>query len=413
MTDIDKYYFRHKEHVIAEFYMNSYVLTEDDYYIKNFRIFNEERLPFDLRCKSNEIYAQQMLTWIRHRGLAESRSDLSIIMQMAGAGNTIELMMNSYGLNLSDQYWLHKASENLNWKDINFFDNNFKEVINEEYSSFNHNKIIISPNFTVDGTMRKWWTIDNSNNSRILIKESLRNVKQEPYNEKIVSDILDLFSIKHIKYQLGKYNYENNILSINNEEDTKNIPVSVCNCEINNKCELVPAKMVLNSKQNENILNYHHYTNICKNNGILDIKERLDEMMAIDFLVGNDDRHTHNFGIIRNADSLEYERIMPIFDNGNAFYINIYNIDETFDIPCKWHQRTPEGRKTNKDMLQFIDYPSWYDSKKIKKIPEMVYNELSMVPDLKKEKLEKIVELTDDNIKYFEKIISKKTKNSL
>ena len=41
-------------------------------------------------------------------------------------------------------------------------------------------------------------------------------------------------------------------------------------------------------------------------------------MLLIDFLVMNIDRHLGNFGIIRNVETLKWEKIAPIFDTGEA-----------------------------------------------------------------------------------------------
>ena len=41
-------------------------------------------------------------------------------------------------------------------------------------------------------------------------------------------------------------------------------------------------------------------------------------MLLIDFLVMNIDRHLGNFGVIRNVETLKWEKLAPIFDTGEA-----------------------------------------------------------------------------------------------
>lgn len=47
----------------------------------------------------------------------------------------------------------------------------------------------------------------------------------------------------------------------------------------------------------------------------LDVSDYINRLIILDFLIGNEDRHLNNFGIIVNRDSGEF-REAPIFDNG-------------------------------------------------------------------------------------------------
>lgn len=46
----------------------------------------------------------------------------------------------------------------------------------------------------------------------------------------------------------------------------------------------------------------------------------IDKTIIVDFLMANFDRHTHNFGLIRDAEELDRYRIAPLFDHGCGFY---------------------------------------------------------------------------------------------
>ena len=47
----------------------------------------------------------------------------------------------------------------------------------------------------------------------------------------------------------------------------------------------------------------------------------LDYMLFMDFIISNTDRHWNNFGIIRDAETLKFKRLAPIFDSGNSFFV--------------------------------------------------------------------------------------------
>lgn len=47
-----------------------------------------------------------------------------------------------------------------------------------------------------------------------------------------------------------------------------------------------------------------------------------DQMLTVDFIIANEDRHTNNFGVIRNAETLEYMGMAPVYDNGTSLWLN-------------------------------------------------------------------------------------------
>lgn len=72
------------------------------------------------------------------------------------------LLSRSYGLSLSDQYWICSKTQNLNWSDINFFDNTFFEDVdnllfgNFKYANGFIKKLnLISSDNTADGLVKK------------------------------------------------------------------------------------------------------------------------------------------------------------------------------------------------------------------------------------------------------------------
>ena len=65
-----------------------------------------------------------------------------------------------------------------------------------------------------------------------------------------------------------------------------------------------------------------HYVNLCEEHGIKNIRHSLDEMLVIDYIVANEDRHFNNFGVIRNAETLEWLSAAPIFDSGTSLGYN-------------------------------------------------------------------------------------------
>ena len=43
-------------------------------------------------------------------------------------------------------------------------------------------------------------------------------------------------------------------------------------------------------------------------------------MLVVDFIVANSDRHFNNFGFVRNADTLEWIGLAPVYDTGTSMF---------------------------------------------------------------------------------------------
>lgn len=88
---------------------------------------------------------------------------------------------------------------------------------------------------------------------------------------------------------------------------------------------------------------YQHYRECCQEIGV-DITERLDDMLILDFIICNRDRHYNNFGMIRNVNTLQIEKAASIFDSGTSAFAGISkNKIKTLPLNeskpfCKYHE---------------------------------------------------------------------------
>ena len=353
-------------------------------------------LPMGYKYVNNELYiGNNLQKWIDERGLPESRSDREDLYKYGNAKNSKELMIGSYGLNLSDQYWIHRLDKELKWEDINFFDNKFKDIMKDINGKGNNYNEKVNPNLSVNGTLPKYWFIDENNN-RVLAKKG-RNIQwQEPYNEATASDVMEMLGIKNVHYDLKK-----------NENKEY---VSLCKCMIDRNEDLVPAVVILNMDESKGRNNYDMFVDVCNNNGIRNPRESLDKMIFIDYVLGNDDRHLYNFGIIRDADNLKWKDIAPIFDNGNILYYNYQNINNEIikeNIHCRWFERT------NDEKLKYMEYPQWYDKKNVIGIYDIINKYLTENNRVSNEKRDVVIDIIRDRIKFFENQIKEKIEKNI
>ncbi|MDR0290956.1 MAG: hypothetical protein LBI06_08480, partial [Treponema sp.] len=270
-------------------------------------IISEERLPYAIADKNNRVQNAILLnSWIQGRGLPDSRKDKESIKEQFKVNELKILTIQALALNLTDHYWLHELDKDLRWEDVNHFDNPFDKIKpgNEIAPGIDESVTKDSPNLCVDGSIEKRWIIRD--NERYLVKGSRYRRMQEPFNEAIASQIMDLFNINHVNYNLKR--------------TKEGIPYSECKCMCNTHTEYLNAGWIIGNTHNS-------YIDVCKNNNIADAKERIDEMIILDFLIGNVDRHRGNYGILRDGDTLKWLSIAPIFDNGNSLFFDYENED--------------------------------------------------------------------------------------
>ena len=381
------YTLKHKNNEVLEFEMDDekYILLGIN------KIINNARLPFSLVYRDNMAHCLiQLDAWIKSRGLSESRKDINEIKKMFNTTEKCELIVKSYGLNITDHFWIHEKNKSIKWEDVNYFENNFDEIIIGSNVDFSIDKNVKtpSPNFCVDGSIVKRWII-NEKGERVLLKGSRYGIMQEPFNEAIASLVMDEFKIRHVRYELKR--------------TRDHIPYSECKTMSDTEHEYINANWVLGLEDCGIKDVYNHYIEICSRNGIKNAKERIDEMIAIDFIIGNEDRHKGNFGIIRNANTLEWVDIAGIFDNGNSLF---YDKSE-FDIGSFGIDSLGKSfGSSNRLMLDAIDYPEWYGNASKNKIIEIIDDCLNANERLSSERKGSIIGIIKERLNIFEKKIN-------
>ncbi|MCM1507953.1 MAG: excisionase, partial [Ruminococcus flavefaciens] len=124
---------------------------------------------------------------------------------------------------------------------------------------------------------------------------------------------------------------------------------------------LVSAYRILQIRPKENHENeYLHYVNICREIGLKNIVSAIDAMIVVDYIIANEDRHFNNFGLLRNADTLEWIGTAPIFDSGTSLW---YDTQEKLisyaDVKCK------PFKKTHGEQLRLVSDFSVFDFSKL------------------------------------------------
>lgn len=277
--------------------------------IKIIEIYNPKYRPVQVKYnnKKNIIEKSSFEHFLKGRRIPDTRQDKDILLENLQGKSLYELSLAYYGLSLSDQYWIKSKNDSVEWKDINFFQNDFSQdmglfMFGKSDSSFS----LKTPNNTSDGWLKKAWIIDND--ERMLVKGSSKPYYQEAFNEKIAYEISQILGINHIKYEI------------------KNIGdkyCSVCENFIDENTELIPVNAIVHNTQKPNHISmYEFVVEELQKLGISDAKTKIDDMLFLDYIIFNEDRHFNNFGFIRNVETLEIKNMAPIYDSGTSLFYN-------------------------------------------------------------------------------------------
>lgn len=272
-------------------------------YAERFR--NPELAPLEHRTSDNYLHR-----WWENRQIPLSQGRVAQMLEEKGLSAPSEYLLNNLGLSLTDYYWIKPVGSALRWADVNLFENDFRENLFVALGDTSRGRALsCTPNSSLRGELEKSWVIRNG--KRVLIKGNHGSSCDESINEVIATELhrrqkydnytkYRLIRIKDKPYEYGCYS----------EAFTSN------------DLELVSAYALLTSdKRPEGVTDYEFLIELADRNGIdADMFRRdLEYQIISDYVLSNVDRHMDNIGILRDADTLKFVRMAPIFDTGRAF----------------------------------------------------------------------------------------------
>lgn len=316
-------------------------------------MYEQDHIPAGISVRNGTVNRGMLNTWWRGRSIPASRYGIQDALLLLNLSDTALLPEKCLGLSLSDQYWIRPAGSDLSWEQVNFFLNPFSEDVGSILfgkDSGSRKISLMSPDNTSDGWLKKKWVILDG--KRCLLKGGSGATQQEPYNEVLASRIMDRLHIPHVPYRLLT-------------ED--GYPYSLCENFITPDTELITAWYIMQTAKKPNHISvYRHYLNCCERLGIPGIKTAIDQMLVLDYLIVNEDRHQNNFGVIRRADTLEYIGAAPVYDSGTSLW---------FDKPARLIQTDPKitckpFKSSHEEQIKLVTDFSWLDISALSGIDE-------------------------------------------
>ena len=318
------------------------------------------RVPLGVKSMKGGIALDGLNDWLKGRSIPAGRAGIKDLYARLGRESTEYLILKCYALSLSDHYWLRPIGSAINWSDVNFFENDFSRDVGEMLfgrEPADRKRInLMSPDNTSEGWLKKKWII--AGGKRKLVKGGSEPWRQEPFNEVIASMIMRRLVISHVPYTLTFDGGE---------------PLCLCDNFLSVETELISAWKVFHSqKMKDSATEFTHFLRCCDSLGIVGVRPEIDKMLALDYLIANEDRHLNNFGFIRNADTLEWAGFAPLFDSGTSLWHN--------SLAIGGPRKCQPFSQSHEEQLRLVTDLSWFGADMLKGVERDIAEILSHSP---------------------------------
>ena len=143
--------------------------------------------------------------WWKDRAIPKTRHGAKTALQRLGYSSTNSALVDNLALSLSDCYWIKPRGEDIEWKDVNLFTNDFVDTFGE--ITLNKDNLLDLRKKTKfncaasQGELQKKWCIDTSGR-RYMIKGNYGESYQQSINELFATELHKNKNLKISQYTL-------------------------------------------------------------------------------------------------------------------------------------------------------------------------------------------------------------------
>lgn len=337
-----KYLLKHKNNIGAE-------VTFDEKkgsLMEVLSIIDESFIPLS----AQNGHPDNLRLWWRSRAVPSSRSDIKELLDKENIQTTQSLLLNNLGLSMTDAFWVCPAGHDIRWEDVSFHLNlpegEGVDITRGRSSSERYGNL--TPMASTGGELRKTWRVINGkpellkgNVSGYYFQQSLNEVLAMMIHE---AQGYDCF----VPYRLMRF------------EDGSVGCASPCFTD--EHTELIPAWELFHKHEGELVEGslLDAFAEYAAEDGYdkSRIRDHLDYMFTVDFIMSNTDRHSSNYGLLRNSDTLEPIGPAPIFDTGNSMFHLGGGIASFHDL---FHMNVSSLYDTDGEIMDKVGNPSLVD----------------------------------------------------
>lgn len=257
-------------------------------------------LPLDLSLTGDSI-----AKWLKSRTIPKNRAYVHNFLSKCNLSlnRPMNIIKVSKGLSLNDCYWVVEEGFSGTFEKYNLYDNRFSRVLAliafTGYGSSVRSSLASCPEFTTNGMLPKCWR--RVNGEIKLYKggtSGASNTGNEPYCEYYAAQIAKELGISAIDYGLSKW---------------KGALCSTCVLFTSKEYAFLPVGKVVTSGGMEAVASYYEKMGAA-------YAKALADMLVLDAIICNTDRHFGNFGFLVDNRTNEIVAPAPLFDHGNSLF---------------------------------------------------------------------------------------------
>ena len=332
--------------------------------------------------------------WWKLRAIPDSRKGIRQVLSRLSEETSQSLMLSSYGLSLTDHYWIQPVGQELYWKDLNFYENNFEDELgdiltdSERERSASDGISKLSPSVSVNGDMKKKWIIRKG--GRYLLKVNPNYHSQQAVNEVIAGKLHERMGWKnYVSYEMGT-------IHISGRE----YPCSLSPMFTSVDTEFVSAYQIVAAYKVPNDVSL--YEALIRQAVSLGADEKevrafLEYMILTDFILTNTDRHLNNFGFIYDPRQHRLSGMAPLFDTGNSLFYD-YDViphgGNLLDIPVN------SFSKREADQLHYVKSDAGVKLERLVHFPKEAEALLREYTDMTDERAAETARTIEEKIEY-------------
>jgi len=301
---------------------------------------NEQKkalLPLDL-----ELSPDGLNQWLHRRTIPRNRAYVNAFLAKCGlsVNRQMDIISICKGLSLNDSYWIVEEGFEGKFCDFNLYENKFSRILGliafTGYGSSTRTSLASCPEFTTNGMLPKCWRRDQG---KIKLYKGgtagASNTGNEPYSEFYASQIAKALGINAIDYNIC---------------DWQKTICSTCEIFTDKNTSFVPVGRLLPKANFNDVADYYQQKPA--------FRKAFGDMLLLDAIICNTDRHFGNFGFLVNNKSNTIKGTAPLFDHGNSLF-NLAPLDAFENIEALNEYASTQVPRTydnfEQTALQFID----------------------------------------------------------
>lgn len=237
--------------------------------------------------------------FLERRKAPKHRAHIAELLREYGCETLEGYLDVAHALSLNDTFWVKRADSALCWADVSLYRNPFNAVISEaafDGSLSSSGLSSTSPEFSTDGQYAKCWVREGST---IWLYKTGGLFGLEPVSEYLAAQLAAQLCPEAVPYDLAIYH---------------GTLISKCPLFTSEQVGMAKAATLTKDRTIAGFLRYFE--------GI-GSGDAFRRMCILDALILNTDRHSGNFGVLFANDTMQVQKMAPVFDHNRSLLFDL------------------------------------------------------------------------------------------